>query len=86
MPFPKVIHDQISVNEASVELDVLMRRKPLYNWWQIIIIGAFCSSWICSVGFNGSFIDSLISFPMGALLVSVQLASVRNELYSNVFE
>jgi hypothetical protein len=41
---------------------------------------------ICSVGFNGSFVDSLIVFPLGALLVAIQLVSVRNELYSNVFE
>ncbi|KAI9435047.1 hypothetical protein H4582DRAFT_2112404 [Lactarius indigo] len=39
-----------------------------------------------AVSFNGSLIDSLISFPLSALLVSVQILSVRNELYSNVFE
>jgi uncharacterized membrane protein YjjP (DUF1212 family) len=82
----QVIHDKISVKDASTELNMLMCRNPLYSSWKLVIIGAFCSTWICSVGFNGSFIDSLISFPMGALLVGVQLASVKNELYSNVFE
>ncbi|KII84961.1 hypothetical protein PLICRDRAFT_349447 [Plicaturopsis crispa FD-325 SS-3] len=82
----KVIHDELSVSEASAELDVLMRKKPLYNWWQLVLIGAMCSASICSVSFNGSFIDCLIVAPLGGLLVAIQLLSVRNELYSNVFE
>lgn len=82
----KVIHDDISVSEASTHLDALMRKPQMYNWWQIIIIGGFCSSAICSISFGGSFIDSLVVFPMGAFLVAMQILSVRNELYSNVFE
>lgn len=83
---PQVIHDKLSVSEASAELDALMRRKPLYNFWQLVFFGGMCSASICSIGFNGSFIDSLIVMPMGCLLVAIQLLSVRNELYSNVFE
>ncbi|GLB38464.1 putative DUF1212-domain-containing protein [Lyophyllum shimeji] len=82
----KVIHDELYVTEASAELDSIMRRPQLYNWWQTIIFGGMCSSFICSVSFGGSFIDSLIVFPLGALLIVIQLLSVRNELYSNVFE
>lgn len=82
----QVIHDEISVSEASAELDMLMRKKPVYNWWQLVLIGGMCSAAICTVSFNGSFIDALVSFPLGALLVAIQLLSVRNELYSNVFE
>ncbi|ETW76851.1 hypothetical protein HETIRDRAFT_247805, partial [Heterobasidion irregulare TC 32-1] len=33
---PRVIHDDISVKDTSAALDELMRRKPLYNVWQII--------------------------------------------------
>lgn len=51
-----------------------------------MIIGGFCSAAICTVSFAGSFIDSLAVFPFGAILVGVQQLSVRNELYSNVFE
>lgn len=82
----KVIHDDISVKDASVELDNLMRKPPLYKNWQLVIIGGFCSASICSVSFNGSFIDCLVSFPLGCLLIVIQLFSARNELYSNVFE
>jgi hypothetical protein len=63
-----------------------MLSKPLYSPRQLIFFGGMASALICSVSFNGSLIDSLISFPLGALLVSVQILSVRNELYSNVFE
>ena len=63
-----------------------MCKKPLYNTWQLILMGGFCSAAICSISFSGSFIDCFVSFPLGALLVAVQLFSVRNELYSNVFE
>ncbi|KAH7919249.1 DUF1212-domain-containing protein [Leucogyrophana mollusca] len=81
-----VIHDRMSVSAASTSLDELMRKKPLYTLPQLIVIGGMCSASICSVSFAGSFIDCLISAPLGALLVAVQLLSVRNELYGNVFE
>ncbi|KAJ7628480.1 hypothetical protein FB45DRAFT_794332 [Roridomyces roridus] len=82
----KVIHDELAVSEASTELDGLMRRKQEYTAWQLVLIGGMCSAAICTVSFSGSFIDALVSFPLGALLVAIQLLSVRNELYSNVFE
>ncbi|KAG2346252.1 DUF1212-domain-containing protein [Suillus weaverae] len=81
-----VIHDVISVSSASTALDTLMHRKPTYSFPQLILLGGMCSTSICSVSFNGSFIDCLVSFPLGALLVTIQLLSVRNELYGNVFE
>ena len=82
----QVIHDEISVKDASVELDELMVRKPYYKNWQLILFGGACSASICSVSFNGSFIDSLVAFPLGCLLIVIQLFAARNELYSNVFE
>lgn len=33
-----------------------------------------------------SFIDVLISFPLGCLLIAVQLIAAKNDLYSNIFE
>jgi uncharacterized membrane protein YjjP (DUF1212 family) len=86
LTFVQVIHDVISVSSASAALDALMRKKPLYSFGQLIFLGGMCSASICSVSFSGSFIDCLVSFPLGALLVAIQLLSVRNELYGNVFE
>ncbi|KAJ3810044.1 DUF1212-domain-containing protein [Lentinula aff. lateritia] len=82
----KVIHDDLSVSDASAALDKLMRRPPQYKWWHLMLTGGFCSAAICTVSFAGSFIDSVAVFPLGAILVGIQLLSVRNELYSNVFE
>lgn len=82
----QVIHDQLSVSEASILMDDLMRKKEVYNWWQLMIIGGFCSAAICTVSFNGSFLDCVVVFPLGAILVGIQLLSVKHALYSNVFE
>ncbi|KAH8814628.1 DUF1212-domain-containing protein [Flagelloscypha sp. PMI_526] len=82
----KVIHDKVSVSEASQALDTIMRERQLYRPWQLCVFGGLCSASICITGFSGSFIDALVSFPMGVALVAIQLISVRNELYSNIFE
>jgi len=82
----KVIHDDISVSSASASLDLLMNSPTRYNRWQVILVGGLCSSAICSLSFSGSFADSLMVFPMGAFLVVAQMASIKNELFTNVFE
>ncbi|KAF8196522.1 hypothetical protein BJ912DRAFT_955497 [Pholiota molesta] len=82
----KVIHDQLLVSDASAALDELMKKQPLYGWWPSLFIGGMCSASICTVSFGGSFIDAVVSFPFGALLVAVQILSVRNILYSHIFE
>ena len=69
-----------------MQLDDLMRKPPLYNKWQLIFFGGMCSASICSVSFSGSFIDCLISFPLGCILIVIQLFAAKHELYSNVFE
>ncbi|KAK0536229.1 pheromone-regulated protein prm10 [Tilletia horrida] len=82
-----VVRDKISVTEASEQLDELMRRKPLIPRIPTILIGGFCSAFICvgPMGFNGSFIDALAAFPLGMFLVFCQ-GIITTELYSNVFE
>jgi uncharacterized membrane protein YjjP (DUF1212 family) len=81
-----VIHDEMSVSEASNTLDELMCSKSTYRAPALIFFGGMASASICSVSFHGSLVDSLISFPLGCILVAVQIFSARNELYSNVFE
>ncbi|KAI5474725.1 DUF1212 family protein [Pseudohyphozyma bogoriensis] len=82
----KVIHDKISVTDASVELDALMVAPPKYRLWQNLIIGGLASAFIQPSAFYGSFVDCLVSIPLGALLVLVQVAVSRNDLYSSLFE
>ncbi|KIY69038.1 DUF1212-domain-containing protein [Cylindrobasidium torrendii FP15055 ss-10] len=81
-----VIHDELSVADATTQLTGLMQKKQIYPWWALVLIGGMCSSSICTVAFNGSFIDAVASWPLGASLVALQLLSVRNEIYSQVFE
>lgn len=82
-----VIHDKIGVGEAAAQLDELMRRKPLIGRWPMVLIGGFCSSFICvgPMGFNGSFIDAVMAWPLGAFLVYCQ-SIITQEIFSNVFE
>ncbi|TFK22533.1 DUF1212-domain-containing protein [Coprinopsis marcescibilis] len=82
----RVIYDKLSATDASKTLDALMVKPPMYNWWKLALIGGMCSASICTVSYGGSFIDALISFPLGALLIVIQLLSVRNVLYVHVFE
>ena len=49
----KVVHDKISVDQASGDLDVLMTTPVYYAWWQTLIIGAACSAFITVIGFYG---------------------------------
>ncbi|BGP17725.1 hypothetical protein JCM10213_005306 [Rhodosporidiobolus nylandii] len=86
MIYFNVIHDKISVTEASVQLDDLMISPPKYKLWQQLIIGACASAFIQPSAFYGSFIDCLMSMPLGALLVLVQVIVSRNDLYSSLFE
>lgn len=81
-----VVHDEISVEDASTRLDYLMTSPPVYNAWQTLVIGCLCSSFICIPSFHGSFLDALMSAPLGGLLVGIQLLAARNDMFSNVFE
>ncbi|CAE6542804.1 unnamed protein product [Rhizoctonia solani] len=82
----RVIHDELSVGDASLQLDELMKKRVLYHGLVTVLIGGFCSAFITPISFKGSFVDALAAFPLGATLVWVQNLSARNELYSNVFE
>ncbi|KZV65985.1 DUF1212-domain-containing protein [Peniophora sp. CONT] len=81
-----VIHDEISVKDASSELDDLMRAKSTYPTWALVFFGGMASAAISINSFSGSFIDALVCFPLGSLLVFIQTQSGKNELYSNMFE
>ncbi|KIY63086.1 DUF1212-domain-containing protein [Cylindrobasidium torrendii FP15055 ss-10] len=82
----KVIHDDLSVNDASAQLIQLMQAPKIYPWWLLMIIGGLTSSFITVAAFNGSFLDALAVWPLGAILIGMQLLAARHELYSNVFE
>ncbi|KAM0746733.1 DUF1212-domain-containing protein [Meredithblackwellia eburnea MCA 4105] len=82
----KVVHDKISVTDASVQLDDLMKAPPKYKLWQHLVIGGLASAAIQPSAFYGSFIDCLVAIPLGSLLVLTQVVVSRNDLYSSLFE
>lgn len=57
-----MVHDKISVEDASRDLDILMTTPVYYSWWQTILIGGMCSVFITVVGFNGSVIFQFVPF------------------------
>jgi uncharacterized membrane protein YjjP (DUF1212 family) len=74
----EVMHDKIGVQDASTEISRLMTCKPVWNKYWSILLGGFCSSFIGAASFNASFVDALISFPLGcAVIASVLQVSCR---------
>jgi uncharacterized membrane protein YjjP (DUF1212 family) len=49
----QVVHDKMSVDQASKDLDILMTTPVYYSWWQTLLIGAFCSAFITVISFYG---------------------------------
>ncbi|KAH8923061.1 DUF1212-domain-containing protein [Atractiella rhizophila] len=83
----EVCHDEIGVDEASLEISRLMQAKPIYGTWTSILIGGLCSVMIAVPSFNASFIDLLVSFPLGCLLVASQsLIAAKSQVLSSIFE
>ncbi|KAL7420196.1 pheromone-regulated protein prm10 [Cryptotrichosporon argae] len=81
-----VVHDKISVDDASKELDRLMTTPVYYNAWQTCMIGSMCSAFIVVPSFYGSFVDALMCIPLGFLLVFTQMIAAKNDMLGNVFE
>lgn len=82
----RVTHDEMSVSDASKELDVLMTQKDSFSALSNIIIAGFCSAFITPFAFHGSLIDACLAAPLGMLLVAVQQMAVKNDLFTNIFE
>ena len=49
----QVVHDKVSVDDASKELDMLMTTPVYYKWWQRMVIGAMCSAFIVINSYYG---------------------------------
>ena len=83
----EVVHDKIGVEEASIEINNLMTAKPYFNNWLQVAFGGWCSAMICIASFYGSFIDILVSVPLGCMLVAVQcFIAARSDVLSSIFE
>lgn len=85
--YKEVVHDRMSVDDASVKLDQIMSRKVKFSNWIRIPLYGLASACVAPFAFQGRFIDMPIAFLLGCLLGFLQLIlAPSNELYANVFE
>ncbi|KAG9039649.1 hypothetical protein FRB95_009230 [Tulasnella sp. JGI-2019a] len=85
--YRQVVHDEIGVEEATTELNRLMKAKPIFGFFPRVILSALCTGLICPLAFGGSIIDTAVAAGEGVILAYLQLGiASKNSLYSNVFE
>lgn len=85
--YKNVVHDLIGVEEASQELDEIMKRNPRYNKWILVLIYGLASAAVGPFAFGARPVDMPISFFLGSLVGLMQhVLAPKSVLYSNVFE
>ena len=85
--YKNVVHDMIGVEEATQELDEIMKRKPRFNKWILVLIYGLASAAVGPFAFGARPVDMPISFFLGSLVGLMQhVLAPKSILYSNVFE
>lgn len=85
--YRRVVHDEIGVDEATIELNKLMKAKPVFGFITRVCLSGLCTGLICPLAFGGSVVDTAIAVLEGVILAWLQLAvASKNGLYANVFE
>ncbi|KAJ5110452.1 hypothetical protein N7532_000987 [Penicillium argentinense] len=85
--YKNVIHDVIGIEEAVQELDEVVRKKPRYSKYIVVLIYGVATATVGPFAFNARPIDMPIIFLNGILVGAMQhIAAPRSALYSNVFE
>ncbi|KNG87070.1 hypothetical protein ANOM_005701 [Aspergillus nomiae NRRL 13137] len=85
--YKNVIHDVIGIEEATQELEDIMKRKPRYNKLIIVLVCGLATAMVGPFAFGARPIDMPIIFCNGCLLGIMQhVIAPRSVLYSNVFE
>ncbi|KAJ5378075.1 uncharacterized protein N7496_005484 [Penicillium cataractarum] len=85
--YKNVIHDVVGIEEAVQELDDVMKKKPRYPKWVVVLVYGLATATVGPFAFSARPIDLPIIFINGLLVGLMQhLAAPRSVLYSNVFE
>ncbi|CEJ61554.1 Putative Domain membrane protein [Penicillium brasilianum] len=85
--YKNVIHDVIGIEEAVQELDDVVKKKPRYPKWMVVLVYGLATATVGPFAFNARPIDMPIIFINGLLVGLMQhVAAPRSVLYSNVFE
>ncbi|KAI3140498.1 hypothetical protein CBS147326_2199 [Penicillium roqueforti] len=85
--YKNVIHDVIGIEEAIQELDAVIKKKPIYHKFIVILVYGLATATVGPFAFSARPIDMPIIFLNGILVGLMQhVAAPRSVLYSNVFE
>lgn len=85
--YKNVLHDMIGVEQASQELDEVMKRPDRFNKWLLVPIYGVASAAVGPFAFSARPIDMPIIFILGSLLGFMRhVLAPKSVLYSNVFE
>lgn len=85
--YKDVIHDLLGVEQASLKLEELMKRKDTFAPWQCVILYGLGSASVCTWGFGGGWLDVPVTFGIGLVIGYLQFyVSSKSNLYSSVFE
>jgi uncharacterized membrane protein YjjP (DUF1212 family) len=85
--YKNVVHDVISVDDATNHLDTIMQRKPRYNRWILILLTGLASVAVGPYSFSARPIDLPIIFILGCLVGYMQhVLAPSSATYSNVLE
>ncbi|KKY25118.1 hypothetical protein UCRPC4_g02058 [Phaeomoniella chlamydospora] len=85
--YKEVVHDTVGVEEATQNLDQILKAKPKFSAWLRVIVYGFASATVGPFAFGARPIDMPLCFLLGCILGILQLiVAPASELYSNVFE
>lgn len=85
--FKEVAHDIIGADQATQQLEEVMRRKIKYGPWLLVFVYGLASAFVGPFAFGARLIDLPISFLLGSTLGIMQLIlASKSDLYSNIFE
>lgn len=85
--YKQVVHDMVSVDDASVSLEELLAEPATFPPWMCVLLYGFSSSMVTPFAFGGGWVNLPVAFGIGCLVGILQfLIAPRSQLYINVFE
>lgn len=85
--YKNVIHDKCGVEEATQELEEIMRRPPKFSAWIRVLVYGIASVSVGPFAFSARPIDFPFAFVLGCLLGILQLIiAPRSNQFQHVFE
>jgi uncharacterized membrane protein YjjP (DUF1212 family) len=85
--YKNVVHDIVSVEQATQDLDEIMQRKPRYGRWMRVLLTGLASVAVGPYSFGARPIDLPIIFFLGCLVGIMQhILAPSSATYSNVLE